>query len=152
MGDLMKKYLVVILLAIVSGSILAFFTFKNYTVDALSKRDAYLFQVGVFKSEKNALKRTNSFSSSIMILENDYYHVYTHIFTNKSLAEIIKKYYDENDIKYYLKKIVIDENLYEEISEYQELLLDTNDIEKMNKSSQNLLNIYKNYMEISNEK
>lgn len=147
----MKKYLIVILLAIVSGSFLAFLTFKNHTVDALSKKEAYIFQVGVFKSKNNALKRANGFSSSIIMLENDYYHVYTNIFTNKSLAEIIKKYYDDNDIKYYLKKLVIDENLYEQVNEYQELLLNTDDIENIQKLSQNLLNIYKNYMESYNE-
>lgn len=146
-GDDMKKYFIVVLLALLTGSLMAFFTFNSKNVNAYSKKEAYLFQIGVYKNEDNALKYARNFDSSITIKENNFYHVYTHIFVDYDLVNKVKEYYEENKINFYVKKLEIDDNLYEQLYEYQELLLNTSDIEVINKFSQNLLNIYNNYME-----
>ncbi len=143
----MKKYFIVVILALLTGSLMAFLTFNSKNVNAYSKHDAYLFQVGVYKNEENALSRAHSFDSSITIKENNFYHVYTHIFVDYNLANKVKEYYEKNEINFYVKRLEIDDNLYEQLYEYQELLFNTSDLEVINKFSQNLLNIYKNYME-----
>lgn len=143
----MKKYFIVVILALITGSLMAFFTFNSKNVNAYSKKEAYLFQVGVYKNENNALFCAQNFDSFIIIKENKFYHVYTHIFVDYNLVNKVKEYYEQNEINFYVKRLEIDDNLYEQLYEYQELLINTSDLEVINKFSQNLLNIYKNYME-----
>ena len=141
----MKKYIIVILLAIFTGTLLAIFVFQGRYAQAKSDNSVFLFQIGVYKSLENAKKVTNTLESSIVIQEGDYYHVYSNIFISSNLVNKISNYLNSRGIHYYIKNIKVDDSLYKTISEYEQLLFSVDDIDVINKASVSLLQEYQKY-------
>ncbi len=141
----MKKYFIVIILAIITGSLLGYYTFRGTSAKAKGIKEAYLVQVGVYKNIENAQKKTKTIDNSIIIPEGDYYHVYTNIFISNDLIKKVSLYYDSINLHYYVKNIEIDEETADKIIEYEALLNNVEDIQVINKVSKDLLKIYANY-------
>ena len=141
----MKRYLVVILLAILTGSLLGYYTFRGLKASAKANKQVYLFQLGVYTSKDNAIKKSKKIDNTIIIKEGDYFHVYSNVFTNLELVNKVKKYYDENNIHYYVKNVDVDNKSFDEIQEYEKVLKEVSDVEVINKTSIKMLQIYENY-------
>ena len=143
----MKKYFVVIIFAIITGSLLAYFTFKGTFAFASENKNAYIFQMGVYKSVDNANNMANSLKSSVIIKEGDYYHVYGSVFTDEYLIDRISNYYEKEKISFYIKNINISNELYNKITKYEDILKNSSDIDVIIKTSQTLLDLYSKYYE-----
>src|SRR5574344_2558983 len=141
----MKKYLIVIFFAILTGAGLAYVTLKKSNVIAIdaNQTKAYLIQIGVYKSLDNASNLASNYENSIILNENNLYHVYTHLFTNEVLIQKVKKDYDEKNISCYIKDITLNKDILKQIQSYENLLVQTNDMEVINKTSIEMLKIYK---------
>ena len=138
----MKKYLFVIILAFLTGSILAWYVLNNSSAFAKEKYEVYLFQVGVFNNMENAKKKESEFASSKIILIGDYYHVYSNIFTSTELKEKMEEYYLSSDKTFFVKKIEVDSNLYNELKKYEKLINVDSDYKTIGKVSLQMMSIY----------
>ncbi len=99
----MKKYLIVILTAIIIGSTFAYYVFsvnKNESVMALKEvnKKVYVFQLGVFSSKENANNKINVVNPSTIKQINEYYYVYGAVYSDIYLVSLFKKYYEEYNI------------------------------------------------------
>ena len=54
----MKKYFIIIILAIITGGLLGYYTFHGNSANAKGFKTAYLIQIGVYKS--NTVKPTST--------------------------------------------------------------------------------------------
>ena len=115
----MKKYFIIIILAIITGGLLGYYTFHGNSANAKGFKTAYLIQIGVYKSKENANKKAASLTSSIVIPEGDYYHVYSNIFTDLNLVKKVSNFYDSINLHYYVKNIEIDLDTYSKIADYE---------------------------------
>jgi hypothetical protein len=141
----MKKYITVVLLAILTGSILGYYTFHGFKASAKDIKQVYLIQLGVYSSKENAINKRVKMSNSIIIKEGDYYHVYANIFSSSSLVDKVKKYYDNKKIHYYIKTAEIDVKTYNELQKYESILEKVDDVSVINKTSEKMLLLYQNY-------
>ena len=124
----MKKVITTIIISIAVGVTFALFIFRNVNDEVqLAIKEENLvtfFQVGVFKSEDNALNYMEQFNSSIIIKDNEYYRVIIAILDKDEAIEKEKQYFDSLGINYYLKKESIsDEKFLNKLQEYEELLI-----------------------------
>ena len=102
----MKKYLKILVFSLLIGIVLAYFFYRdiNKEVRAISKKEEVLtlFQVGVFKDYSNALEYSNTFSSSTIYPDNDYYRVIIAISYHEEVKTKLEIYYTNKEINYYL--------------------------------------------------
>lgn len=143
---IMKKYLVVMLFAILMGSFFAIFIFfkkEDTTLVSNNINKAYLYQLGAFKNYNYAQKYLDSLPGGIIINNNDYYYVYTNLYQNDQIIMLLNNYYQDNQIKYFIKEITISDKVYNELIKYEEILLKSENIETILKTSNNILNLYK---------
>lgn len=142
----MKKYIIAVLIAGTIGLVFAFFIFnKTSDDDLLASNDAhkvYLFQLGVFSDFDNADAQKEKSGAAIITQINEYYYVYGAIYSDINLVSLIKNYYDELDIDYAIKEVVITNEFYEELDSYENLLLETNNMEVILKTNQIILDKY----------
>lgn len=141
----MKTYLKLICGAIFLGGMVAYFFYHdiNKEVVALENDETsslYLFQVGVFTNAANAENFASNYDSS-MIYENDSFFRVITCATLKN-ADKLKKYYDDLQINYFIKKITINKNLQKELENNDELLKKAHEKEAINKICQNELDIF----------
>ncbi len=145
----MKKYLIIILLAIITGGLFAIFIFsKNNTEDVIVNTEVvkvYLFQIGVFKNLNNAEVLSTQHSSSIIVNEKDLYWVYTAIYNDEKLIEKYKKYLNEKNISYYIKEDYIGKNDYLKMRKYENVVEKSTNNEVISKTNQLILDLYLSY-------
>lgn len=125
----MKKTLIIIMLALISGIAISFFVyFKINGTFKIEENLITVFQVGVFKNKINALSEAKKYNG---IVHNDknYYRVYIAAYQNDEIINKMKKYYDNKGIVTYLKKIRTSEDYLNTINKYENLLQNSNDEE-----------------------
>lgn len=108
MSDVMKKKVLIILLAVLSGSLLAFPVLtskkiqKEPTVFSL-----YVLQTGVYSSYENALEDSLKNKNSIIYQDDGMYRVLVGASINESGLEKIESALKEEEIHYYKKKLMV---------------------------------------------
>ena len=112
-GDNMKKYLKILGVAIIFGGLLAYLFYYdiNKEVRAISKKEEVvtLFQVGVFKDYNNASAFSETFPSSLIYKDNDYYRVIIAISYHEETKLKLESIYQNSEIEYYEKEISCDD-------------------------------------------
>ncbi len=119
----MKRYLIIIVGAILVGGLLAYFTFNKLVLKPSddSKTNASAFQVGVFSNYENAVKVADR-NNGIVVPDDDLYRVYVAILKDNDAIEKVSKYYNEIGLNYYLKEITISKDFVIEIDDAEKLL------------------------------
>ena len=146
----MKKYGKILIIAICIGGILAFIFYKDIKSDvlALTSNDdtVYLFQVGVYENINNANKKLEEYSGNIMIYYDNYYRVLSGICYSDDTCEVIKNYFDNISIKYYLKKFKVDNKMINEIKYYESIINNTNNTKVMDSIISKINTLFKDYL------
>ena len=144
----MKKYLITILIAIVVGACLGIYSFNRFKQDDVkpvfnfNKNQAYAMQIGVFDAFENAEKLAEKYGG-LVVLDNEKYRVYIAI-VNDTL-NIMKSYYDEKGIAYYIRTIDVDSQFMEKLNNYETAL---KVVEKSN-YDEIIRNILRDYKELN---
>lgn len=128
-GDDMKKFLLSILLAIMVGSVFGFIIYKRFnkeelTVASILSKQVYAFQIGVFEDKENALTLQEKYGG-IIVNDNNRYRVYLALASSSNVLTILKEYYNDLDISYYIKQIDVNDNILELINEAEAMLIAT---------------------------
>lgn len=146
----MKKYLKVILLAILIGVIIAFFFYKdiNKEVKAITNKteNIYLFQVGVFKNLDNAKTFANTFKTNLVFQNDDYYRVITAISYNEEAKIKMEAFYQNQEINYFIKEMKVNKDLIKKISNYETVLIKSNNEEVINNIMNSILLLFDSYI------
>ncbi|MFI3261062.1 MAG: hypothetical protein R3Y13_05065 [bacterium] len=145
----MKGYLYAVISAIIVGGGFAIFIFCTSSTDndaitvlAGSSEKVYLFQLGVFSSEDNAIAMQEKSTSAIIDQINDYYYVYGAIYSDIYLVSILKDYYDSIGVNYQIKDIIVDYSFYKELTSYETLLIESSNLEVILRTNQIILDKY----------
>ncbi len=148
---IMKRFLITILLAILTGAGLGFYAYNklastnnNDMMVGKFSNQVYALQVGVFDSINNANDLASKYGG-IVINDNNKYRVYIAIVSN-TLTQI-KNYYDNKNISYYVKNIEVNSDFYNTLLDYESLLLATNE----DNYEEIMKNILKEYVNLLNE-
>lgn len=125
----MKKFLITILVALLIGGGLGLYAYKKMnntskTMTTYSENKAYAIQVGVFTSYDNASLLANKYNG-IIVPDESKYRVYLAIVSKSNILNLIKNYYDQKGISYYVKEIVPSDNFLNSLSNYEELFAAT---------------------------
>lgn len=146
----MKKYLKVIIGAVLVGSIFAYIFYRDIKkeVNAVmnTANKIYLFQVGVFINEKNASNFQNDFKSSIVYYDNEYHRVLIAATTsNKNKEKLINLFTNQN-IKYFIKEMGCKEELQSKLINYEKVLNETDSRQVIDNINQSMLDIFLTYI------
>lgn len=124
----MKKTFMMMIIAVVLGSIAGSFLFSNYkenNVYAFSNsKKLYFLQEGVYSSIDSVNKNTKDLSNKLVIPDNDKYHVYVGITSNIKNAKKIKNIYKNMGYSIYQKEINVNNNEFLNNIEQFDILLD----------------------------
>ena len=118
----MKKILFCLLFSLIIGACLGFYSYKIFNRDkAVDKpfRDVYAIQIGAFEDKTNAISLAEKYGA-IIVFEQNKYRVYIAICS--STLNIIKNYFDENKIPYYVRSINVSDDFYNYLSDYEIIL------------------------------
>ena len=149
-GDIMKKYLKIIIGAVLVGSIFAYVFYRdikkevNAVMNTVNK--IYLFQVGVFKNEKNASNFQNDFKSSIVYYDNEYYRVLIAATTSNENKEKLINLFTNQSIKYFIKEMNCKEELQSKLINYEAVLNETDSRQVIDNINQSMLDIFLTYI------
>lgn len=140
-GDKMKRKILLCLLAVLSGIIFTFLFLNNSKIYA--KEEYYLFaiQIGAYKNYDNALKESEN-KKGIIIKDNNYYKVYVGIYRDTDILNEMVVYYENNKVPVIIKSINVDKSFYKEISQYEKVFRETNNMEVKEKIRISILNSY----------
>ena len=145
----MKKTIITVIVAILSGICMGLFFFKKFDVEnivlASNTNSIYAVQVGVFKNILNA-KEYSKLYNGIMVNDKDLYRVYINFIKSEDILEIMKNYYDSKNINYYIKKINVSNNFLEVLNDY-EIVLRNQDVSSYDITINNVLKEYLKYEE-----
>ncbi len=123
----MKKTIITVIVAILSGICMGLFFFKKFDVEnvvlASNTNSIYAVQVGVFKNILNA-KECSKLYNGIMINDKDLYRVYINFIKSEDILEVMKNYYENKGINYYIKKIDVSDSFIEVLDDYEIVLRD----------------------------
>ena len=117
----MKKTLIIILIAIISGIVMGFMFYQRFEINEVvfAKQDysAKAVQVGVFSKLDNALSIKDLYDG-IIVNDENLYRVYINIIKDQEVLSIMKEYYNELGINYYLKDIEISKEFNDILDDY----------------------------------
>ena len=138
---IVKKKIIIILLAITIGGVLAFFTLsrierKNKTENVITLT---VLQTGVFSDYENAVEQKESMNNAIILEDNGLYRVIVGASTNESGLSKIEKILEGQKIHYYKKEITVLESDSEQFSKYNLLLEKANSEESVLLLNQKIL-------------
>ena len=138
---IVKKKIMIILLAITIGGVLAFFTLsrierKNKTENVIT---LIVLQTGVFIDYENAVEQKESLNNAIILEDNGLYRVIVGASTNESGLSKIEKILESQKIHYYKKEITVLESDSEQFSKYNLLLEKANSEESVLLLNQKIL-------------
>lgn len=145
----MKKTLIVILIAIISGIVMGFIFYQRFEINEVvfAKQDysAKAVQVGVFSKLENALSIKDLYDG-IIVNDENLYRVYINIIKDQEVLNIMKEYYNELGINYYLKDIEISKEFNDILDDY-EIILKNQDISNYSLTINSILKEYSKYEE-----
>lgn len=138
---IVKKKIIIILLAITIGGVLAFFTLsriegKNKTENVITLT---VLQTGVFSDYENAVEQKESLNNAIILEDNGLYRVIVGASTNESGLSKIEKILESQKIHYYKKELTVLESDSEQFSKYNLLLEKANSEESVLLLNQKIL-------------
>ena len=130
----MKKYLTIIIFAVIVGFLLSQFFMNQYekkedllTIFSRGEK-VYLIQQGVYTSEDNVKKNTMGLDYYVYSIQNDMYYVYIAITKNVDNIPKIQGYFKNLGYDTLSKEIYVNNKEFLEIlSQYDNLLLSTSD-------------------------
>lgn len=145
----MKKTLIIILIAIISGIVMGFMFYQRFEINEVvfAKQDysAKAVQVGVFSKLDNALSIKDLYDG-IIVNDENLYRVYINIIKDQEVLSIMKEYYNELGINYYLKNIEISKEFNDILDDY-EIILKNQDISNYSLTINSILKEYSKYEE-----
>ncbi len=145
----MKKTLIIILIAIISGIVMGFIFYQRFEINEVvfAKQDysAKAVQVGVFSKLENALSIKDLYDG-IIVNDENLYRVYINIIKDQEVLNIMKEYYNELGINYYLKDIEISKEFNDILDDY-EIILKNQDISNYSLTINSILKEYSKYEE-----
>lgn len=145
----MKKTLIIILIAIISGIAMGFIFYQRFEINEVvfAKQDysAKAVQVGVFSKLENALSIKDLYDG-IIVNDENLYRVYINIIKDQEVLNIMKEYYNELGINYYLKDIEISKEFNDILDDY-EIILKNQDISNYSLTINSILKEYSKYEE-----
>lgn len=145
----MKKTLIIILIAIISGIVMGFVFYQRFEINEVvfAKQDysAKAVQVGVFSKLENALSIKDLYDG-IIVNDENLYRVYINIIKDQEVLNIMKEYYNELGINYYLKDIEISKEFNDILDDY-EIILKNQDISNYSLTINSILKEYSKYEE-----
>lgn len=115
----MKKIILFLSLALMVGGCISLY-FYNILKDEINVKVISVFQTGVYSNFDEAL--ASSDSKSKVFYDGKLYHVYDAITSNDDAKVLMMKYYNEKNIKYYIKNKYVSKSLYDDINKYSEIL------------------------------
>ncbi len=120
---MMKKGIIIILIAVMLGGGFAYYLFNNIVVKEkdTDKTMVNAFQVGAFTSYDNAV-RVAERDNGIVVKDEDIFRVYVAILYDKEAVNKLEDYYNKIGLNYYLKPIYVSNSFIEEIKDNEELL------------------------------
>ena len=145
----MKNLIIPIILAILTGFILAKLVFNQYEVEEIetvfkTNKEVSMIQVGVYSTKENMLESVKNFDYYIYELENDLYHVYVGITTDLGNLNKLKNYYQNKGYSVYVKKVTLDNNEFlDELTAFDKLIKKTDDEKTIKLVSDKILKAYK---------
>ena len=145
----MKTYLKVVIGAIIIGGVFAYFFYKDISkeVIALTNKnyEVNLFQVGVFKSQDNALNYQDNFASSIIYEDGDYYRVLVGIAYHEENKVKLEAFLTNKGVDYYIKKVKMNEEFIRSLENYETVMLKTDKEEVINNINKAMLELFLEY-------
>lgn len=126
-GDLMKKALIMFLMAVAIGGGIAYFIFNKVVIkeESIDSLVAKAFQVGAFTNYDNALRVADR-NNGIVVSDGDIFRVYVAILYNDVAIDKLKVHYDNIGLSYYLKDVVVSSEFVSNIKSSEELLIESN--------------------------
>ena len=121
----MKKFIITVLVAILIGAALGIYSYNKFREEDIvpvfnvNNNQVYAIQVGVFDNFDNAQNLASKYGG-VVILDNEKYRVYTAI-VNDTL-NLIKSYYDEKGIAYYIRTIEVNKEFMDKLDNYETIL------------------------------
>lgn len=145
----MKKYIMPIFLALLTGLILGRFVLNQYEfegriVSVVNKnKTAYFIQQGVYSSKESMEENVKAFPYYIYTLDQDKYYVYIGITFSSDNAAKIEGYYKNLGYDTYVKEITINSDSFTTVLEqYDSLLENSTDNEVIGTICSQVLNEY----------
>ena len=142
----MKKYLKILFVSTLIGGIIAFLFYKdiNKEVRAISKKEEVitLFQVGVFKDYNNALEFSNTFASSIIYNDGEYFRVIIAISYHDDVKTKLEVFHTNKEINYYLKEVRVSKDLINKINNFESIILKTEKDEVIDNVNNSILKLF----------
>lgn len=129
----MKKTIIWVILALISGAILGKLTFDKYEkIDSTNvisyNKNLYGLSLGEYKSLDDMQKKIKDFDRYVYIKYEDYYKAYIAFSKTEDNINKLKKIYDKKNIKTSIDKVEIDnEEFIQNLNEYEKLLDVTDD-------------------------
>lgn len=128
-GDVMKKYIMPILVALVTGLILGRFVLNQYEFEGKivpvgsNGKNAYFIQQGVYSSKESMEENVTDFPYYIYSIIDDKYYVYIGITFLEENLDKIKGYYEKMGYITYVKELSVDnQNFITVLEQYDSLL------------------------------
>lgn len=122
-----KKYLIYIVLTIISGAVLGNSFYKKYEQEQNLEKEynSYLLQLGIYDSKEDMKKELLGIDDYIVIEKNKKYYVYLGISTKKKNVAKLQEMFLDKDINTSIKKTVINNIEFINSLEQFDLLLDS---------------------------
>ncbi len=143
----MKKGFVVFLIAVLIGGGIAYVIFNKVVIKGNNHEEevvAKAFQIGAFTKYENALRIAER-NNGIVVSDKDIFRVYVALLYDDKVIDKLSKYYEDIGLNYYIKDVLVDDDLLDSISSSEELLMNSN-TESYSVINLNVLNKYKEFM------
>lgn len=145
----MKKYVMPIIFALITGLILGRFVLNQYEFEGkivpvgTKNKMAYFIQQGVYSSKENMEENVTDFPYYIYSISDDRYYVYIGITFLEENLEKIKGYYEKMGYITYVKELSVDnENFITVLEQYDSLLKESDEEEIFDTICSQVLNKY----------
>lgn len=125
LGDVMKKVIGVIILAIITGIGFSVFIFSKYEEKTVSNEvnKVYFIQQGVYSNYSNMVKNTSKLEAYTYEKESNKYYAYVCFTSKKDNIRLIEKYFKSLNYSIYVKEKEINNiSFFNLINEYDYLM------------------------------
>lgn len=128
----MKKIVIFVLSASLIGGIIGIYYYTNvkYTFNI---KEVFLFQTGVYSNYDKAMIASGD--NKKIYFDGNLYHVYDSIVNTDNSKEKMVEYYNQNNIEYFIKAQLVNEDIFNELYKYSKLIevSDTQTLKVINK-------------------
>lgn len=146
----MKPYIKVLIAAIMCGALIAFFFYKDIKneVTAITNQESNisLFQVGVFKVYDNALNFQKNFDNSFIYEDNGLYRVIIGASYHMEARVKLEEFFNKENITYYIKEIKVNEDIINKISNFELILVKTENSKVINSLNKSIIDELKSVL------